>query len=74
MPPLPVISGKILIATLQKAGFMITRQRGSHVQLRHRDGRLATIPMHGNQDLPRGTLRGILRDIDLSPEDFIKLI
>lgn len=74
MTALPIISGKTLILALQKAGFMITRQRGSHVQLRHQNGRMVTVPIHGNDDLPRGTLRGILRDIDLPPEDLQKLL
>ena len=74
MSPLPIISGKRAMDALIKAGFEISRQRGSHVQLRHIDGRIATIPVHTNKDIPRGTLRGILRDIGISTEEFIKLI
>lgn len=74
MPPLPIVSGKLAVTALIKAGFEISRQRGSHVQLRHTDGRIATIPVHANKDIPRGTLRGILRDIGISTEEFIKLI
>ena len=74
MPPLPVLSGKRVLEILQKAGFVVSRQRGSHVQLRHPDGRITTIPVHGNNDIPRGTLRGILHDMEISPEELSKLL
>ena len=49
--------------------------RGSHHYLRHPDGgRLITVPVHGNRDLPTGTLRSILRQADLTPEELADLL
>jgi predicted RNA binding protein YcfA (HicA-like mRNA interferase family) len=59
---------------LEKAGFEAVRQRGSHVRLRHSDGRVVTVPVHAGQDIGRGLLRKILRDADLSPEEFLELL
>ncbi len=74
MPPLPVISGKELLKFLQKIDFVITKVKGSHYRLKHQDGRITTIPVHGNQDLPKGLLRKIIReDLKMSLEKFIEL-
>jgi len=74
MPQLPVISGKALIKFLEAIGFIVVRVIGSHHRLRHSDGRVTTIPVHNNQDLPKGLLRKILReDLELDPETFIEL-
>ncbi len=74
MPELPVLSGKELLAALERAGFFVTRQRGSHAQMRHADGRRTTVPLHGHRDMPRGTLRAILRDIDITVEHLEELL
>jgi predicted RNA binding protein YcfA (HicA-like mRNA interferase family) len=50
------------------------RQRGSHVRLRHSDGRVVTVPVHSGQDIGKGLLRKILRDAELSREEFINLL
>ncbi len=74
MPQLPVISGKALIKFLEAIGFIVVRVIGSHHRLRHSDGRVTTIPVHNNQDLPKGLLRKIIReDLELDPETFIEL-
>lgn len=67
MPPLPVLSGKQVIAILERHGFEVVRQRGSHVRVKHSDGRSTTVPLH--RELDRGTLRGILRQAQLGVED-----
>lgn len=67
MPPLPVLSGKQLITVLERNGFAVVRQRGSHVRLKHADGRSTTVPLH--KELDRGTLRGILRQARLGVDD-----
>lgn len=67
MPPLPVLSGKQVIAILERHGFEVVRQRGSHVRMKHPDGRSTTVPLH--KELDRGTLRGILRQAQLGVED-----
>lgn len=62
MPQLPVISGKYFIKFLQTQGFSVVRINGSHHRLKHPDGRVTTIPVHKNDDLPKGLLRKIIRD------------
>ncbi len=74
MPPLPVLPGRDLVKALQRAGFEVQRQRGSHVRLRHPDGRVITVPVHSGQDVGRGLLRKILRDADLTVEDLLQLL
>lgn len=74
MPQLPVISGKALLKFLQNIGFIIVRINGSHHRLKHPDGRITTVPVHKNQDLPKGLLRKIIReDLQLELNDFIEL-
>jgi predicted RNA binding protein YcfA (HicA-like mRNA interferase family) len=74
VPPLPIISGKSLIKALRRAGFEIVRQRGSHVRLRHPDGRVTTVPVHKGQDIGRGLLRKILRDTEITAEELPDLL
>lgn len=75
MAKLPIIKDKELIRALNKLGFFKHRQKGtSHLILKHPNGRRTTIPIHPNKDIPRGTLRSILRDIDISPENFKRLL
>jgi predicted RNA binding protein YcfA (HicA-like mRNA interferase family) len=50
MPKLPIVNAKQVINALEKIDFQIIRQRGSHVQMKHQDGRFVTIPFHGNQN------------------------
>lgn len=55
-------------------GFVIIRIQGSHVRLKHPDGRLTTIPVHGKEDIPKGLLRKIIReDLDLELDEFLEL-
>ncbi len=74
MPKLPIIEGRELVAALRKAGFEPVRQRGSHIRLRHPDGRVVTAPIHASDELGRGLLRKILRDADLSVDELIDLL
>lgn len=65
---LPVVSGAQLIRALQRLGWQVARQRGSHVRLRHPDRRtFLVVPLH--RELKRGTLRGILRDAGIDVEE-----
>ena len=73
MAKLPRVTGKTMVALLKKQGFTVVRVRGSHHVLLKEDLR-TTVPVHGNRDLKTGTLRKILRDIDLSPHDFEELL
>jgi len=63
-----------LVRALEKAGFERTRQRGSHVRMRHPDGRVVTVPLHLGHVIGRGLLRKILRDSELSFDDVTKLL
>ena len=70
-----VISGKLLIRILEKLGFILVRINGSHHRLKHEDGRVTTIPVHKNEDLPKGLLRKIIKeDLQIDIEEFEKLL
>ena len=65
---LPVVSGAKLIDVLQKLGWEVAPQRGSHVRLKHQDRAVSlVVPLH--RELKRGTLNGILRDAGLSRDE-----
>ena len=74
MSALPILRSKQLIQVLEKEGFAIVRQQGSHARLRHQDGRVVTLPIHPGQDIGRGLLRKILRDAELSPGELHDLL
>jgi predicted RNA binding protein YcfA (HicA-like mRNA interferase family) len=64
-----------LIRALKRAGFEEQRQRGSHLHLRREsDSKRVTVPVHKDRTLPTGTLRAILRDADISVEEFYELL
>lgn len=74
MPQLPVISGKEFVKFLQTLGFIIVRVNGSHHRLKHPDGRVTTVPVHKNENIPKGLLRKIIReDLDLELDEFLNL-
>ncbi|RMD49517.1 MAG: type II toxin-antitoxin system HicA family toxin [Candidatus Thermofonsia bacterium] len=73
MSPLPQISGRDCIKALEKAGFYVRRQRGSHVILR-RDDPFAQLVVPDHKQLDRGTLRAIIRQSGLSVSEFIELL
>jgi len=74
MPQLPVISGKNFVVFLELLGFYVVRINGSHHRLKHPDGRITTVPVHKNGDLPKGLMRKIIRDdLGLELDLFIKL-
>lgn len=70
----PAIRPKILSKIAEKLGFVLDRQKGSHaVYIRSDDHRRIVIPMH-NKDLKPGTLRGIVADMGITLEEFVKLL
>ncbi|MEK7119664.1 MAG: type II toxin-antitoxin system HicA family toxin [Patescibacteria group bacterium] len=73
MPKISPISSKKLAAIAEKLGFVKVRQTGSHARYIHRDGRRTSIPMHSGENIHPGLLRKILRDIQISPEEFSNL-
>lgn len=68
------ISAEKLIKLLIRAGFKPVRQRGSHVILKHDDGRLTVIPVHRGEEIGRGLLSKIIKDTGLTKEEFLKLL
>jgi len=73
MPKLSPVGGKRLIAILQKRGFVVVRQKGSHVRLEHPNGYKTSVPVHSSESIGKGLLRKILHDVNLSPEEFNRL-
>jgi predicted RNA binding protein YcfA (HicA-like mRNA interferase family) len=71
---LPAVSGRELVKALARIGYVFDRQRGSHMILRHRDPphRRAVVPDH--REVARGTLRSILREVGITPDEFRELL
>jgi predicted RNA binding protein YcfA (HicA-like mRNA interferase family) len=74
MSKLPLIKAARLEKILLSLGFQKQRQKGSHVFYRHSDGRYTTIPHRPGKDLPRELIRTILKQINLSTDDFLELL
>jgi predicted RNA binding protein YcfA (HicA-like mRNA interferase family) len=74
MPKLPVIRASKLLRTLLKMGFYEHHRTGSHIQLKHPDGRRTTLPYHPTQEIRKGTLKAILDDLEITTEEFIKIL
>ncbi|PIZ01137.1 hypothetical protein COY62_00195, partial [bacterium (Candidatus Howlettbacteria) CG_4_10_14_0_8_um_filter_40_9] len=68
MANLTPVKANALIDALSKLGFFESRQKGSHLIMKHPDGRMTVIPLHSNKEIPKGTLSAILRDIKVSPD------
>ncbi len=71
MPKPPVLKPREVIRVLLAPGFVQVRQRGSHKQFRHPDGRGTTVADHGGRDIGPPMLRQIAKDIGLTWEEFI---
>jgi predicted RNA binding protein YcfA (HicA-like mRNA interferase family) len=72
---LPVISGKEAIKALERTGFVIVRQKGSHIRLKKVTSETVikiTVPLHDTLD--RGTLKSIIRSTGLTVEEFVELL
>ena len=72
MTRLPIVDFNKMEKVLLRLGFNVVRQKGSHVFYRHPDGRTTTLPRHPGRDLARPLLREILREIELTPEQFLQ--
>ena len=71
---LPRITANEVIKAVERAGFLLTRQSGSHKIYRNETGKRVTVPWHAGKILHPKTLRSILRDADLSVERFRELL
>jgi predicted RNA binding protein YcfA (HicA-like mRNA interferase family) len=73
MGSLPILKPQQVVSRLRKLGFAEVRQRGSHKQFRHPDGRGTTVPFHKGRDISPVLLRKVARDIAMSAEEFIEV-
>lgn len=73
MTRLPIISPKQMARVAERLGFVLDHQRGSHAFYIHPDGRITTIALHA-KDLPRGTMKKIMRDMRIDEEELRKLL
>jgi len=69
---LPLLTATELIKILNKFEFQIIRQKGSHVYLKHQDGRCTVVPLHPGRDIGRGLLKRILNEAEISREEFLE--
>ena len=72
MGTLPTLKPREVVALLESLGFAEVRQRGSHKQFRHADGRGTTVPFHSGRDISPTLLRKIAKDIGLTAEQLVK--
>lgn len=73
MSKLPGLTGKEIIVALKKIGFEVVRIKGSHHFLRHQDGRATVVPVHAGETTGPGLLAKILRDCELTRDEFASL-
>ncbi len=69
---LPLLSGRQVLAALERLGFAESHRKGSHVKMVHPDGRIIVFPYHNEVD--RYTLKGSLRDANVDIEEFLKQV
>ena len=74
MDKLILISGKKFCKILEKIGFEKIYGKGSHVRFKHSDGRRTVILLHGNENLGKGLLREILKQVKLTRKEFMDLV
>ena len=74
MSNLPRIDGKKMLKVLRKAEFEVIRVKGSHHFVRHSDGRSTVVAVHGNETIGVGLFHKILKDCEISVEEFINLL
>jgi predicted RNA binding protein YcfA (HicA-like mRNA interferase family) len=70
---LPLISGEDMCKIVAKLGFVMVHQKGSHTVWRHEDGRTTTIPIHSEKKLPRGLIKKILKDVELTVDEYLRM-
>jgi len=72
MTRFPALEGKEVVAILESFGYVVERQRGSHVFLKHASGRATVVPVHSGETISHGLFAKILRDVELTRDDFLK--
>lgn len=71
MGNLPILKPREVVVLLEALGFTEVRQRGSHKQFRHPDGRCTTVPFHAGRDVSPILLRQIAKDVGLTIDQFL---
>lgn len=71
MGKLPVLKPREVVRILERMGFVEVRQRGSHKQFKHEDGRFTTVPMHTGRDISPLLLRKIADDIRSTVDELL---
>jgi predicted RNA binding protein YcfA (HicA-like mRNA interferase family) len=74
MPKLPRVTARQIVGVLEKSGFALARQSGSHMIYKNASGKRVTVPFHASRILHPKILKSILRDADLSVEDLEKIM
>ena len=74
MTRMPRVTGAHVVRSLRKAGFEVVRQRGSHVIMKHPDGRGTVVPIHGGETIGIGLMSKIRKDVKIDRETFISLL
>lgn len=69
---LPLLSGRQVLRALERLGFQEIIRKGSHLKMKHVDGRLIVFPFH--DEIDRFTLKGALKDAEIEVEDFLKVL
>ena len=69
---LPLLSGRQVVAALERLGFVEIHRKGSHIKMKHPDGRRIVFPFH--DEIDRFTLKGALRDAGVDIEEFLKQV
>ena len=72
MGRIPILKPREICRLLEALGFVLLRQRGSHMQYRHQDGRGTTVPNHSGRDVSPILLRQIAKDIGMTAEEFVE--
>ena len=68
------VEARFVIKALGRIGFLPVRQKGSHLFMKHPDGRSTVIPVHPGEELGRGILMEIMSDVGLSKKEFLELL
>lgn len=74
MSKLPVISGKTAVRVFERIGYRLVRTRGSHFRLYHLDPKKSPLTIPNHRALGRGLLRRLIRDAEITVEEFIELL
>ncbi len=74
MSNFPSVKAKDFIKVIEKLGFYLDRQKGSHAIYKNSQGQRVVVPIHSGKDIKQGTLMGMIQDIGLKKETFFELL